>query len=101
MSIADSLTKFLRGEYFNKNMWKYTILAVAIAFTMVYSSASMDQKVYRLRRLKAEKEALATHYVEIQSELSQVRMKGGELEKFQQEGFSISTEPVNMIKVEK
>lgn len=97
----NQLAKFLRGDYFSKRMWKYTGVAAVIAFIMVYSSASMDQKIYRLSRLKAEKEALSTHYVEIQSELSQVRMKGGELEKFQQQGFMVSSQPVNMIKVEK
>ena len=100
MSQNNGLVKYLKGEYFSKRLWKYVLLITVIAFIMAYSSASMDQKVYRLRRLKAEKEALSTHYVEVQSELSQVRMKGGELEKYQQQGFNISSEPVNMIKVE-
>ncbi len=101
MNPMDSFAKFIRGDYFTGRMWKATALVVVIAFTMVYSSASMDQKVYRLKKLTEQKNALATEYVEIQSEISQVRMEGDLLEKFSNEGFKPAKEPVNMIRVVK
>ena len=45
MNPLDIFAKFIRGDYFTGRMWKWTGLVVVIAFAMVYSSASMDQKV--------------------------------------------------------
>ena len=82
MNPLNAFVKFIRGDYFTGRMWKVTALVVVIAFTMVYSSASMDQKVYRLKSLTEQKNSLATEYVEVQSQISQVRMEGELLEKF-------------------
>ena len=101
MNLLEAFVKFIRGDYFTGRMWKITALAVVIAFTMVYSSASMDQKVYRLKNLTEQKNTLATEYVEIQSQISQVRMEGDLLERFSQQGFRQADRPVNMIRVEK
>lgn len=101
MNPLEAVVKFIRGDYFTGRMWKITALAVVIAFTMVYSSASMDQKVYRLKSLSEQKNTLATEYVEIQSQISQVRMEGELLERFSNEGFRTAEQPVNMIRVEK
>ena len=100
MNPMNYLARLIRGDYFTGRMWKATALAVVIAFAMVYSSASMDQMVYRLKKLSEQKNALATEYVEIQSEISQVRMDGPLLEKFTAEGFKQADQPVNMIVVE-
>ena len=50
MNPLDIFAKFIRGDYFTGRMWKWTGLVVVIAFAMVYSSASMDQKVYRAEK---------------------------------------------------
>ena len=98
MNPLNQLAKLIRGDYFNPVMWRAVV--VVISFTMVYSSASMDQKVYRLRKLSEEKNTLATQYVEIQSEISQVRMESGLLEEFRARGFEVSDQPASLIRVE-
>ena len=100
MNPLNQLAKLIRGDYFNPAMWRAVLVVVVISFTMVYSSASMDQKVYRLRKLSEEKNTLATQYVEIQSEISQVRMESGLLEEFRARGFEVSDQPASLIRVE-
>ncbi|MBO4961823.1 MAG: hypothetical protein IJ483_05580 [Flavobacteriales bacterium] len=97
----NSLAKFLRGEYFSKAVWKAIAVVGVSFFIMVYMSASMDQKVYKIRSLKSQKDALSTHYVELQSEISQVRMKSGDLEYFQSQGFEISQDAAYKITIKK
>ena len=101
MNPLDIFAKFIRGDYFTGRMWKWTGLVVVSAFAMVYSSASMDQKVYRIKNLTEQKNTLATEYVEIQSRISQVRMESGMLERFSEQGFKPTDQPVNMIQVDK
>lgn len=97
----NTLAKLLRGDYFSQSVWRAIAVVGVSFFIMVYMSASMDQKVYKIRSLKSQKDALSTHYVELQSEISQVKMNSGDLEHFQQKGFKVSQDAAYKITIKK
>ena len=99
-NVSELFFKTLRGDHISRRMWKYTLLAALLGFVMVYSSVSMDQKVYRLRKLKDQLAVLQTEYVELQTDLSRLRMESNMLEVFRQKGLIISPEPFTVIRVE-
>ena len=90
--------KFLVSDDSFKN-WRIILFISALAFIMIASSHSADQKVHDIARLNNEVKEWRSAFVDGRSKLMRLKMESGIVEKMAEKGIAPSSIPPRKIKV--
>lgn len=90
--------KFLVSGDAPKN-WLFIIFASFLAVVMISSSHSADQKVHKIAALNEEVKELRSAFVEVRSDVQQLKLESTILAAVAEKGLAPSEEPPKKIKV--
>jgi len=99
-----NIGSIVKGNFFNSNFIFENIrpifLFVLIAFISIISSHSIDNKIYKIRKLELEVRELKSEFVSVRTSLMNARKGSNLQEKVKAIGLESSTTPPHVIVVE-
>jgi len=90
--------KFLINDDAVKN-WRFIVFASLLALIMIASSHMADKKVHDIAKLNDEVKKLKSEFVDVRSNLQQLKMESYVISKMEQRGVAPSENPPKKIRV--